>query len=163
MSVHPHRRGEHEVQLPLLNTIAGSSPQTRGTRIRDYPAARRRRFIPTDAGNTCHDVWDSHDNTVHPHRRGEHFCADHAVGRINGSSPQTRGTLLRRSCGRTHQRFIPTDAGNTGSDKPSSLAMSVHPHRRGEHILRPPTLALFHGSSPQTRGTLEAMRGDVSE
>ena len=71
-SVHPHRRGEHP-GLPEKDWAwRGSSPQAWGTFI---PAAGKdiiHRFIPTGVGNIhghgrCH-IQDS----VHPHRRGEH-------------------------------------------------------------------------------------------
>ena len=50
-------------------------------------------------------------------------------------------------------RFIPAGAGNTNSGPPSPDLTSVHPRRRGEHIIGIDALVAIDGSSPQARGT----------
>ena len=100
---------------------------------------------------------------------------------MSGSSPLTRGTLLRawnhgqtmsvhprlrgelfmNSCVPfTDARFIPAYAGNSSRLIMSTSSESVHPRLRGE-LFRPcESVANVVGSSPLTRGTLPNMIGN---
>ena len=51
-SVHPRLRGELYSRLTFMIGCRGSSPLTRGTRLRLESEARRLRFIPAYAGNS---------------------------------------------------------------------------------------------------------------
>ncbi len=51
----------------------------------------------------------------------------------SGSSPQAWGTQPVGEYGQQIIRFIPTGVGNTMARSTIRRAMSVHPHRRGEH------------------------------
>ncbi len=91
-SVHPRRRGEHDVKESMHMPLYGSSPQARGTPEYPCPLAIRMRFIPAGAGNTSTPTTCPAVYTVHPRRRGEHDHI-HPVQRVGpGSSPQARGT-----------------------------------------------------------------------
>ena len=91
------------------------------------------RFIPTDVGNTGSSAARCPSPPVHPHGRGEHYKARTTLGQAIGSSPRTWGTPHEPSAEERHQRFIPTDVGNTSLCRARSAA--------------------FHGSSPRTWGT----------
>ena len=151
--VHPHRRGEHQAIAQNCHVYRGSSPQTRGTRIRLSRRWIARRFIPTDAGNTRIAKLRGLGLVVHPHRRGEHAGIARSRADWLGSSPQTRGTLAVHLWVLTASRFIPTDAGNTIAWRFSCAVSTVHPHRRGEHSAGIDARCGGNGSSPQTRGT----------
>ena len=51
-AVHPRRRGEHIIVPPHDQQEPGSSPQARGTPVRQPILYPDRRFIPAGAGNT---------------------------------------------------------------------------------------------------------------
>ena len=55
-------------------------------------------------------------------------------------------------------RFIPAGAGNTESGRGKPLNESVHPRRRGEHVSIVTRPVARIGSSPQARGTHQAVR-----
>ena len=72
---------------------------------------------------------------------------------MGGSSPQARGTHLRRWSQTETGRFIPAGAGNTAYTVDTRIAVSVHPRRRGEHQPSGGAVLWYRGSSPQARGT----------
>jgi len=136
--VHPRARGEHHASPQTMACTGGSSPRSRGTRC-DLPARRSgRRFIPALAGNTGPQHHQARRPAVHPRARGEHKAANNDKSRAHGSSPRSRGTLMRPTKSLGLYRFIPALAGNTRTD-----------------LLRP---AARGGSSPRSRGTQPARR-----
>ena len=130
--VHPRRRGEH--------TIRRRTPTNR-------------RFIPAGAGNTPTELNLAWPRTVHPRRRGEHIDQRAGFCAIDGSSPQARGTPLHHVDRPAGERFIPAGAGNTSQNPTLNVSWSVHPRRRGEHLLIRSRCWMASGSSPQARGT----------
>ena len=110
---HPRIRGEHFVDPFLFVLVVGSSPHTRGAHPLPRPARLGRGIIPAYAGSTPTTrpvaIW----NLDHPRIRGEHgglpFCR---VGGA-GSSPHTRGALIRGSPRGRSPRIIPAYAGST--------------------------------------------------
>ena len=112
------------------------------------------RFIPAHAGNTDPPYVCRTLVPVHPRPRGEHqaILFNHIYD--PGSSPPTRGTLIRfaRICCKL--RFIPAHAGNTGIRPGLASPFTVHPRPRGEHGVLRGILETMSGSSPPTRGTL---------
>ena len=153
-TVHPRRRGEHQISRPGIYRSAGSSPQARGTRILDGRGLYRQRFIPAGAGNTHTADTGQTLPPVHPRRRGEHACDRGEYRNVGGSSPQARGTPELDGVGRDNDRFIPAGAGNTDKWGYCVTTPSVHPRRRGEHICQALDCRDSFGSSPQARGTL---------
>ncbi len=138
-TVHPRPRGEHLKPAAGRRRIFGSSPPTRGTRMRNVVGLRAARFIPAHAGNTsaCSSLTVSH--AVHPRPRGEHDVVFSPETIASGSSPPTRGTPAPAPMPTHSTRFIPAHAGNT-------LGTAIH---AGTAI----------GSSPPTRGTLTRWNG----
>ena len=97
------------------------------------------RFIPALAGNTISGRCCRPVVTVHPRARGEHL----------------RG--LRHEF--QIARFIPALAGNTYRAGSAGRPSTVHPRARGEHITHHPQFCSYRGSSPRSRGTLDAKQG----
>ena len=152
-SVHPHARGEHWFFSQRKRSDGGSSPRTWGTRATTSGCAVIRRFIPTHVGNTFNSNHTGSPTAVHPHARGEHPTAGHSVALAGGSSPRTWGTHATRCAGRGCVRFIPTHVGNTRPRRRLRRGRAVHPHARGEHLLRSRPVFPGTGSSPRTWGT----------
>ena len=78
-----------------------------------------------------------------------------------GSSPRTRGTVLRPSASPALVRFIPANAGNRATARKSITWITVHPRERGEQDHLEEAVTLNPGSSPRTRGTGSA-QGAIS-
>ena len=91
------------------------------------------RFIPAYAGNSDSVSPQSNLSAVHPRLRGELTYGRPHYHAIIGSSPLTRGTLLKRA--KRHDYF------------------TVHPRLRGELFMDNVFMDTFFGSSPLTRGT----------
>ena len=89
---------------------------------------------------------------AHPRSRGENLIQAVPMSVPLGSSPLTRGKLLRRP--RIHQtsRLIPAHAGKTSISPQASTHRSAHPRSRGENYVLGADEDAFTGSSPLTRG-----------
>jgi len=153
-SVHPRRRGERRVASLYAQREAGSSPQARGTVHGQERRRVRPRFIPAGAGNGLAPGWWIFRNAVHPRRRGEREERGCANCTSVGSSPQARGTGSGWAAGTRRRRFIPAGAGNGIRSWITCGWIPVHPRRRGERLHVIHGAILFHGSSPQARGTV---------
>ena len=94
---------------------------------------------------------------VHPHRRGEHIRKTGSEIWVTGSSPQAWGTWLIKCSTNWFLRFIPTGVGNILSLNFLFNPFSVHPHRRGEHLVNPLLFHFLAGSSPQAWGTFRCL------
>ena len=88
----------------------------------------------------------------HPRIRGEHAWPTFPSSDRNGSSPHTRGALLRQRAFVFPPRIIPAYAGSTASDGASVYSPRDHPRIRGEHCQRSSVAPPIWGSSPHTRG-----------
>ncbi len=152
-SVHPHARGEHAIVQSEVFDLLGSSPRPWGTPGAGAGALGRRRFIPTPVGNTAAARTASGMATVHPHARGEHRLATFDDALKRGSSPRPWGTLADHPWHLNSTRFIPTPVGNTRRRRVCRRAVAVHPHARGEHVLKESISTTSNGSSPRPWGT----------
>ncbi len=155
--VHPHGRGEHRCRCIRYRRSCGSSPRTWGTLTSCRTKATELRFIPTDVGNTITFCVIFLNYTVHPHGRGEHSPTFKGPCNAIGSSPRTWGTLPNNHGFLFVLRFIPTDVGNTAFIPRTHGLISVHPHGRGEHLIKNRLTRLTHGSSPRTWGTRQTV------
>ena len=91
---------------------------------------------------------------AHPHSRGENGTISRCVGTGLGSSPLTRGKLVRPQRWSRGRRLIPTHAGKTTLTRAKPLSSWAHPHSRGENPSMPGGTNVDEGSSPLTRGKL---------
>ena len=157
-SVHPRSRGEHHTFGPGDETIPGSSPLARGTRLPRLLGIEPFRFIPARAGNTPPEPPAPESPPVHPRSRGEHARRARIAWAFIGSSPLARGTPSTVSRRHPKHRFIPARAGNTSGTASSGPRTPVHPRSRGEHRAKPVERAFGDGSSPLARGTPSSCR-----
>ena len=129
---HPRIRGEHERPEHRDGIHVGSSPHTRGARLRQARPRRTQGIIPAYAGSTL---------------------GGGAVMRIEGgSSPHTRGAQLSFAARVCLCRIIPAYAGSTEHAARVEGPRVDHPRIRGEHVLVVAGLDAYEGSSPHTRG-----------
>ena len=112
---HPRIRGEHELFGGGADIVGGSSPHTRGARIRPAGSIRPARIIPAYAGSTVAEQCTHWVSSDHPRIRGEHEAPRDGDAESIGSSPHTRGAPFG-----THR--VPVDVRD-------------HPRIRGEHKL----------------------------
>ena len=151
---HPRSRGENTPSLRIGGKQGGSSPLTRGKRVRVRMRAPGRGLIPAHAGKTfgVNDI--SSESKAHPRSRGENnIRADLRVG-PEGSSPLTRG---KRQAGRHEARadgLIPAHAGKTRRRRRRARTLRAHPRSRGENGPVWHCRGAPGGSSPLTRGKL---------
>ena len=113
-------------------------------------------LIPAHAGKT--QRWRSSPGSLpaHPRSRGENIKAAVSVVVEWGSSPLTRGKLVRGGPGLPARGLIPAHAGKTDRARRWVAAHRAHPRSRGENPkpVAPPEPGW--GSSPLTRGKLHA-------
>ena len=150
---HPRRRGELKRFEAIVANPPGSSPQARGTQVREVDRPGARGIIPAGAGNSRTRPHGSRDRWDHPRSRGELKCAYVARVSFAGSSPQARGTPSRRRPGMCHPGIIPAGAGNSRRGLRRGWRRGDHPRRRGELSIPNARVCSNMGSSPQARGT----------
>ena len=73
-----------------------------------------------------------------------------------GSSPLTRGKPPDGSRATANRRLIPAHAGKTAAPPPPISTRTAHPRSRGENAIPCISSCTICGSSPLTRGKLEA-------
>ena len=75
---------------------------------------------------------------------------------VAGTSPRTRGKPLEASDLLLAVRNIPAHAGKTAPTYTEKTLSAEHPRARGENVAMPAAWAVEAGTSPRTRGKLEA-------
>ena len=151
-AAHPRSRGEN---LPLEatgKTEAGSSPLTRGKPGPRRTPRQRHRLIPAHAGKTLTSSTRSLCSRAHPRSRGENRDGVLRSMSIGGSSPLTRGKLVREATPENGGRLIPAHAGKTRFRPRNARDRRAHPRSRGENPSADCTEPNADGSSPLTRG-----------
>ncbi len=112
---HPRSRGEYGDAVLAGVVHVGSSPLSRGIRIRRHPHRQRRGIIPALAGNTdALDITGGY-RTDHPRSRGEYWQWLVTLTSSTGSSPLSRGIPTSTKSVLRSPRIIPALAGNTSS------------------------------------------------
>ena len=152
---HPRSRGENYFCRPMSHENEGSSPLTRGKPRGCFARPRTARLIPAHAGKTMHRMRSGSLCRAHPRSRGENYQYALNPGSSSGSSPLTRGKLLRRRRVARGGRLIPAHAGKTPDRNRPARHNRAHPRSRGENRHWCDALEKVAGSSPLTRGKLE--------
>ena len=135
-SDHPRAGGEHYRLSTLADSIYGSSPRRRGTRLNPLRQIARIRIIPAQAGNTSPAATYEERTPDHPRAGGEHTVVSSALDMWAGSSPRRRGTHRYRRWRFGGFRIIPAQAGNTSTRSTSTASKADHPRAGGEHPRR---------------------------
>ena len=149
---HPRSRGEYRCHGGIGPCRRGSSPLSRGIRVRTYTVGVPGGIIPALAGNTPATKPTDPLSPDHPRSRGEYFAVEPSHNLGTGSSPLSRGILLQRQYRRLLRGIIPALAGNTGCQPVSRPTVTDHPRSRGEYRPHSPVGTPSRGSSPLSRG-----------
>ena len=158
---HPRIRGVHFSISPGDTNESGSSPHTRGALgVRDV-VGDSDRIIPAYAGCTENGAAVCSGWTDHPRIRGVHSLTYPVEPPVKGSSPHTRGALVKARDGAAEAGIIPAYAGCTAPTGTPAQPTSDHPRIRGVHLHAGADSTPATGSSPHTRGALH--RRDVTE
>ena len=155
-TAHPRSRGENRAAGGLDSRGGGSSPLTRGKLASRSPTFRVRGLIPAHAGKTSTCGRRSTSWTAHPRSRGENFLIVEVAEKLDGSSPLTRGKPVMHIVQRLARRLIPAHAGKTLRSRFARTSPTAHPRSRGENERDPYSDETLAGSSPLTRGKLDA-------
>ena len=132
--------------------VGGSSPLTRGKRVRCPCRAGAARLIPAHAGKTRISRPGPPVTRAHPRSRGENEVPATTGLTIGGSSPLTRGKRCDQVVDRGGGRLIPAHAGKTPRPRPIARRAQAHPRSRGENLTQSRHFSHWRGSSPLTRG-----------
>ena len=131
---HPRSRGENSYSSTRFHRYWGSSPLTRGKHrvrmVRDLIQG----LIPAHAGKTRHTARQSPPPSAHPHSREENVVLRRLSAVAAGSSPLTRGKLIRLRHVGLIEGLIPAHAGKTSSFLWLLRRSAAHPHSRGENV-----------------------------
>ena len=151
-TAHPRSRGENI--SPGTNTfmVGGSSPLTRGKRIRRWSSSGLPRLIPAHAGKTSRLSAAPQACRAHPRSRGENQMTYGIDLTEVGSSPLTRGKPRFSGRAELRPRLIPAHAGKTRSRQPFCSGLGAHPRSRGENPRRGRCHREADGAHPRSRG-----------
>ena len=151
-SAHPRSRGENLSGLISLFFGLGSSPLTRGKRLRRVQRSAVRRLIPAHAGKTVTHGPPPRPPAAHPRSRGENAPSSRRISHSEGSSPLTRGKLMLTVGHEGIGGLIPAHAGKTDQAENHNSQHGAHPRSRGENWCPEDVDDSGLGSSPLTRG-----------
>ena len=152
LPAHPRSRGENIAEQGWDAYALGSSPLTRGKRVRISAERIIRRLIPAHAGKTSRLTDSAATWAAHPRSRGENEVGPGAFPSPVGSSPLTRGKRLDHIHPRLGRRLIPAHAGKTEGAVRPQTSQRAHPRSRGENADSIRSISPVGGSSPLTRG-----------
>ena len=154
---HPRSRGENRDTGIVTVMNKGSSPLTRGKRIRAACPPTATGLIPAHAGKTVQLAAALITIGAHPRSRGENPACGRSTDARRGSSPLTRGKRIQGRRRPNEGRLIPAHAGKTLTLGKVTTKKRAHPRSRGENIVDKPNILAGLGSSPLTRGKLQGI------
>ena len=135
---HPRTRGVYSARTEQCGDGEGSSPHTRGLRVRVCACVRRCGIIPAHAGFTVWVCALPRPARDHPRTRGVYGRGVRPGCGGPGSSPHTRGLPRRAPCGPTRRGIIPAHAGFTACPWEDGSGRRDHPRTRGVYPVRAP-------------------------
>ena len=130
---HPRSRGENDGRGAHARRPGGSSPLTRGKQLRGPAQVIHIGLIPAHAGKTRPPNQPSYPTQAHPRSRGENVLGTPTKPSDRGSSPLTRGKLLKQVAYNLMQGLIPAHAGKTAGRRVRHGIQGAHPRSRGEN------------------------------
>ena len=127
-SVHPHMRGDNDVDSFIRLHQTGSPPHAWGQFVQRRVVCVLGRFTPTCVGTIALDMNTNRlSSGSPPHAWGQFFTGSEYIGRL---------------------RFTPTCVGTISASMPCSFAAAVHPHMRGDNNPMSRNSSVLPGSPP---------------
>ncbi len=145
-------RGEKAEAAEAEAEAAGSSPRAWGKGAQGRQLHHAVRIIPTCVGKRKITSETSRSASDHPHVRGEKLAGPVPIRKPVGSSPRAWGKVLVPAAYRNIRRIIPTCVGKRRSVSANTLALTDHPHVRGEKTMMRIKHMFQSGSSPRAWG-----------
>ena len=150
--VHPHGRGDNLIWDEVQVSLDGSPPRAWGQYRALNVARAGERFTPTGVGTIAARPTLTPQCAVHPHGRGDNWRLLMRVRIGIGSPPRAWGQCDVDDSLAAHTRFTPTGVGTMTIGRPACMARSVHPHGRGDNVLRSAQSTPCAGSPPRAWG-----------
>ena len=101
--------------------------------------------------------------TVHPHGRGDNATTHRLRKTTSGSPPRAWGQSQRRGAAGDAARFTPTGVGTIIIRRRSAEHGAVHPHGRGDNVVRLAAAGAFVRFTPTGVGTMYEMTVFIPE
>ena len=155
-SVHPHGRGDNDLQSRLWRGASGSPPRAWGQSRPDRCVPLVGRFTPTGVGTMRTSRRSLTYSSVHPHGRGDNVLRVVLPLSVGGSPPRAWGQSTRRFAHAPPARFTPTGVGTIDRRVGTARDQSVHPHGRGDNNRNRQACARRFGSPPRAWGQSRA-------
>ena len=130
---HPRSRGENSSDATPAKDSVGSSPLTRGKRVRFRARRPGGGLIPAHAGKTPSLSPRLSLDGAHPRSRGENLKVSALPPATAGSSPLTRGKRTPALMISGRFGLIPAHAGKTVLSDEDHCGHAAHPRSRGEN------------------------------
>ena len=111
---HPRMRGDHGIDLVIMDVPTGPPPHARGSHDRGAAAGVGPGPTPACAGITATLSAASQPTAAHPRMRGDHPCVNATHRSATGPPPHARGSLSDGVPERERARPTPACAGITG-------------------------------------------------
>ena len=142
----------------MTQRLKAAHPRSRGENGDAHPHRGSRVWlIPAHAGKTCARLVPPSALSAHPRSRGENVLGSQVGPVLHGSSPLTRGKHIAIDQTSPIDRLIPAHAGKTWYRRTLGTQQPAHPRSRGENGIAKIAQRALGGSSPLTRGKLQAI------
>ena len=161
MPVHPHGRGDNNVEEEEGVYVHGSPPRAWGQSVHQRSFVLVVRFTPTGVGTIARraSVWST--SSVHPHGRGDNDQTRYNSKKRRGSPQRAWGQCYGASGVVVRRRFTPTGVGTIDCNRSALYSNAVHPHGRGDNDIKALQWVVYFGSPPRAWGQLHADLIDV--
>src|SRR5439155_685552 len=130
--VHPHVRGDGDVNDSNITILNGSPPRAWGRPRERLATKPSTRFTPTCVGTARRWLCHPTPSPVHPHVRGDGFRGGFRAPAELGSPPRAWGRPGEVGLDGNIHRFTPTCVGTARLDSLHIVVYTVHPHVRGD-------------------------------
>ena len=116
------------------------------------------RFTPTGVGTMCLRAARQHVRLVHPHGRGDNSLWRGGGQWLDGSPPRAWGQWRQDVGPHRSSRFTPTGVGTILAAAVGVAGGAVHPHGRGDNLIRDLPRVSQAGSPPRAWGQYLRLR-----